>query len=239
MTDVFFDSFNQAFWTHILPDNKSNRSFIVDMWTKGMYASTDRTFVAVDTADSNRIIGVSRWQAPLYDRTPEVCDSWPEPSMLDQDIAVYLFRAEDLSRRTIMGDRPHWCEWDISTAGPAESMTELTDQVDLDIIGINQSYQGRGVGKTLMDWGVEKADKDRIEVFLHGTESARDFYQKVRSKPNIANRFCEIAKFSSKQYGFKVFGEIQVPDHPTYGTYQHASMVRVPSSQKVIHSGKL
>jgi hypothetical protein len=110
MTDVFFDSFNQEFWTSILPDNSSNRSFIDEMWKKGMYASTDRTFVAVDTADSNRVIGVSRWQAPLYDRKPEVCDSWPEPSMLDQDTAVSLFRAEDLSRRTIMGDRPHWCE---------------------------------------------------------------------------------------------------------------------------------
>jgi hypothetical protein len=109
MTDVFFESFNQKFWTHICPDNSPNRSFIVDMWTKGMHASTDRTFVAVDTADSDRIIGVSRWQVPLYDQSTG-CDSWPEPSMLDQDIAVSLFRAEDLGRRTIMGDRPHWCK---------------------------------------------------------------------------------------------------------------------------------
>jgi hypothetical protein len=110
MTDVFFDSFNQEFWTHILPDNSSSRSFINEMWTKGMYASTDRTFVAVDTANFNRIIGVSRWQAPFYDRTTVVCNSWPELSMLDRDIAASLFRAEDSSRRTIMGDRPHWCE---------------------------------------------------------------------------------------------------------------------------------
>jgi hypothetical protein len=110
MTNVFFESFNQQFWTHILPDNSSNRCFIGEMWTKGMYTSTDQTFVAVDTADYNRIIGVSRWQAPLYDRSA-VCDSWPELSMLDEDTAVSLFQAEDLSRRSIMGDRSHWCKW--------------------------------------------------------------------------------------------------------------------------------
>jgi hypothetical protein len=109
MTDVFFGAFNQKFWTHICPDNSPDRSFIIDMWTKGIYASTDRTFVAVDTADSNRIIGVSRWQAPLYDQRTD-CDSWPEPSMLDQDIAIPLFRAGDSSRRTIMRNRPHWCK---------------------------------------------------------------------------------------------------------------------------------
>jgi hypothetical protein len=97
MTNVFFESFNQQFWTHILPDNSSNRCFIDEMWTKGMYTSTDQTFVAVDTADHNRIIGVSRWQAPLYDRSA-VCDSWPELSMLDEDTAVSSFQAEDLSR---------------------------------------------------------------------------------------------------------------------------------------------
>ena len=110
MTNVFFKCFNQEFWTHVLPDNSSNRSFIDEMWTKGMYTSTDQTFVAVDTADYNRIIGVSRWQAPLYDRSA-VCNSWPELSMLDEDTAVSLFQAEDLSRRSIMGDRPHWCKW--------------------------------------------------------------------------------------------------------------------------------
>lgn len=109
MTDVFFESFDQKFWTYICPDNNPNRRFIVDMWKKGMIASTDRTFVAVDTADSNRIIGFSRWQAPLYGKSIS-CDSWPEASILGQDVAITLFRDEDLNRRTIMGNRPHWCE---------------------------------------------------------------------------------------------------------------------------------
>lgn len=59
-------------------------------------------------------------------------------------------------------------------------MTKLTSQVDLDIIGIDQSYQGRGVGKRLMEWGVRNADNERVEIFLHGTESAPNFYQQVR-----------------------------------------------------------
>jgi GNAT superfamily N-acetyltransferase len=62
---------------------------------------------------------------------------------------------------------------------PARVTTKLTDRADLDIIVIDQNYQGRGVGRTLMDWGVEKADKERVEIFLHGTESAQDFYRQV------------------------------------------------------------
>ena len=109
MTEVFFSSFNQDFWSHICPYNIANQSFIVEMWTMGMLTPTDQTFVAVDIADSNKIIGVSRWQTPRYDRSIGACDSWPEPSLLDQDVAISLFQAEDASRRAILGDRPHWC----------------------------------------------------------------------------------------------------------------------------------
>ena len=67
-------------------------------------------------------------------------------------------------------------------------MTKLTSQVDLDIIGIDQSCQGRGVGKRLMEWGVRNADKERVEIFLQGTQGAQDFYQQVRIDLNLVNR---------------------------------------------------
>lgn len=37
------------------------------------------------------------------------------------------------------------------------------------------------MGKRLMEWGLEKAEKERVDVFLHGTESAQTFYQQVSS----------------------------------------------------------
>lgn len=66
MSDVFFHSFNQTFWQYFYPENEKNHDFIVDMWTRGIHSPTDRSFVAVDTSACDRIIGVSRWQLPLY-----------------------------------------------------------------------------------------------------------------------------------------------------------------------------
>lgn len=109
MTDVFFRSFNQGFWKHFCPDCAANRNFIADMWIMGLESSHDRTFVAIDTSASDAIVGFSRWQAPLYSRN-KAYESWPEPSMLDQQIAIPFFASEDTNRNIVMGDRPHWCK---------------------------------------------------------------------------------------------------------------------------------
>lgn len=108
MTDVFFRSFNQGFWKHFCPDCEANRKLIADMWIMGLESSQDRTFVAIDTSALNAIVGFSRWQVPLYDRV-DICESWLEYSMLDQQIAVPFFAGEDTNRTIVMGDRPHWC----------------------------------------------------------------------------------------------------------------------------------
>lgn len=109
MSDVFFHSFNQTFWQYFCPESEKNHNFIVDMWTRGIHSPTDQSFVAVDTSACDRIIGVSRWQLPQYNGAQNH-DAWPEPSMLDQRIAVPFFGGMDVNRESIMKDRPHWCE---------------------------------------------------------------------------------------------------------------------------------
>ena len=71
----------------------------------------------------------------------------------------------------------------------SRAMASLTGQTDLDIIGVDESYQGQGVGKKLMEWGIKHADENQVEIFLYGTEITRNFYQQVRSISNLANRF--------------------------------------------------
>ena len=38
---------------------------------------------------------------------------------------------------------------------------------DLDMIGVHEDYQGKGLADKLMSWGIEQADQQGLEVFLH------------------------------------------------------------------------
>lgn len=109
MTDIFFRSFNQKFWQHFCPDQPANREFISDMWSRGIDAPTDRSFVAVDTDQDSKLVGLSRWQVPQADGSQNH-DAWPEPSMLDQEIARPFFGGMDENRASIMGHKPHFCK---------------------------------------------------------------------------------------------------------------------------------
>lgn len=51
---------------------------------------------------------------------------------------------------------------------------------DLDIIGVHEMHQGRGVASKLINQVIETADRGSLEIFLHGTEVAQAFYQQVR-----------------------------------------------------------
>lgn len=51
--------------------------------------------------------------------------------------------------------------------------------LDLDMIGVHEGYQGKGLADKLMSWGLEQADQQGLEVFLHSTEIAQSFYKKV------------------------------------------------------------
>lgn len=181
MADVFFHSFNQVFWQYFCPENEANRAWIVDMWTRGIHASTDRSFVAVDTSAGDRIVGVSRWQLPLYNE-PMNHEAWPEPTMLDQEIAVPFFGGMDINREKIMLDRPHWCK---QSFYPIKFYAYLMVFIDLDMIGVHDDYQGQSIGGKLMSWGIAQADKQELEVFLHGTQIAQPMYKEVGASPSV------------------------------------------------------
>lgn len=173
MADIFFRSFNQKFWQYFCPDKPVNRMFISDMWSRGIDTPTDRSFVAIDTSRDSKIVGLSRWQLPQDDGAQNH-DAWPEPSMLDQGIAQPFFGGMDENRGSIMGRKPHFCK-----SPSCSNDYGLLIFPDLDMIGVHEEYQSKGVAKDLMSWGIENADQQRVEVFLHSTEIAQSFYAKV------------------------------------------------------------
>lgn len=59
------------------------------------------------------------------------------------------------------------------------SFREPDDYVHLYDIGVDPTYGRRGIGRTLMDWGMETAMAEGIPVTLTSVPSAQPFYEKL------------------------------------------------------------
>ena len=111
MTDVFFHSFNAKFFQYFIPDTTWNREWWDAAWALSIDNPTDRNFVIEDTAHGDRIVAFSRWMLPQSDGNQE--RKWPDmdESKWDMDLAGAFFGGMEESRKTLMGKRPHWCEY--------------------------------------------------------------------------------------------------------------------------------
>lgn len=84
------------------------RTWWKEAWQIGLDNPTDRTFVAEDTENQNRIVGFSRWMVPQQDGNQE--RKWPDmsPSDWDMEIVENFFGGMEENRHEMMGTKPHW-----------------------------------------------------------------------------------------------------------------------------------
>lgn len=54
----------------------------------------------------------------------------------------------------------------------------LLTHADLEILGVDPAYQGRGLGSKLLKWGLSRADEEGIEVYLCSSPEGRRVYEK-------------------------------------------------------------
>lgn len=50
--------------------------------------------------------------------------------------------------------------------------------LDLDMLGTRPDYHGRGLGSMLLQWGLDRADRDGLEVYLSASPAGRPLYEK-------------------------------------------------------------
>ena len=77
--------------------------------------------------------------------------------------------------------------------------------IDLDMLGVHASYQGKGLGSRLLKWGLTRADAEGLEVYLSASPAGKPLYQK---------------------YGFR-----EVDSFSPYPDYAQVAMIRSPNSQ--------
>ncbi|KAK4539235.1 hypothetical protein LTR36_000863 [Oleoguttula mirabilis] len=187
MTDAFFNSFNAPFWRYFTPDTPDKREWWNDAWTMGIENPTDRSFVVEDTEEGNTVVAFSRWMTPQ--RNGNLERKWPEMAEheWDMEIVNQFFGGMASNRHEMMGKRPHWF---------------------LEMLGVHDGYQKRGIGARLIKWGTDQADKEGLETYLDGSEVGQPYYK--------------------SRHAFSQDKDIVIPDRPQYGSIHYVSLMRSP-----------
>ncbi|KAF2010154.1 hypothetical protein BU24DRAFT_455288 [Aaosphaeria arxii CBS 175.79] len=92
---------------------------------------------------------------------------------LYHNVSLYFFpnRAADPARASILNS---------AVESAASYWTGKHSQCwDLYVCGVHPDYQGKGIGKALVDWGIRKADEERTSASVLCGEKNRVFYNKA------------------------------------------------------------
>ncbi|KAI1391723.1 acyl-CoA N-acyltransferase [Hypoxylon trugodes] len=157
--DVFFDTFGDHPVTQLV--FRSRREDVQKFFVGSPEDKPDPSthfLVLTDpnAADPDKPFAFCKWfERPKPAGNPSPPPSWPEDA--DQACVEECFGTIEKKHKEIMGDRPHWY---------------------LDILGVLSEYQGKGAGKQLLRWGVEKADDEKIEAFVVSSPAGAPLYAK-------------------------------------------------------------
>lgn len=117
--------------------------------------SPDKALMVVRDSETGRIVSFAKWDLPAPEKH-HADVQWPE-GCRKRLIDEYYEKAEAARKRAV-GDGP--CYF-------------------LSFVGSDPEYQGRGLGKKLIEWGLAKAKSENIPAYLDSTIPASKVYQKL------------------------------------------------------------
>ncbi|KAI1400903.1 acyl-CoA N-acyltransferase [Hypoxylon fuscum] len=112
---------------------------------------------STSTEGPERVLAFGKWRQPLTPTSPPppTAPSWPEGA--DLALAEEFLGTVAKKHEEITKDRPHWY---------------------LEILGVRKEFQGRGLGKQLLRWGLTRADEAGVEAFLAASPAGVPLYAK-------------------------------------------------------------
>lgn len=179
MSDVFFDAFrDDEIARRVFPAAsrraraEMRRSFADDVANPECHK-----FVAVDRA-SGDVVAVTTWTPPgaAWDRHPppegekeeeeeeegeahekDADDAVDGEPLRDPVLAKEFFEMMDRKHGEHMGKRPHWT---------------------LGFLAVRRAWQGRGLTRPLVAWGLDRADRDGVEAYVQASPVAVPVYRR-------------------------------------------------------------
>jgi GNAT superfamily N-acetyltransferase len=145
------------------------------------------SFKAVDTA-TGEIVGLSRWtiyyqDEPVTNTIEEEAMSFLTPALPQvRTKALYAFRMclERIGRKSVALPP-------LKEGEDLNSVKMLSKRVYLDVLAVDPSHQGQGIGKALLQWGLDEADRLGLVTFLESTNEGRPLYDKYGFEPTTSD----------------------------------------------------
>ncbi|KAK8110131.1 uncharacterized protein PG998_006588 [Apiospora kogelbergensis] len=165
VTSVFTDSFSDdAINQRVFPANSKQSQANVKEWLgAGLKDPHSRYMLAINDSltGDDAVVALAKWVAPSAPpKAPEAAD-WPSktdwPEGADAALGVEFFGTLEKKHKEHMGARPHWY---------------------LELLAVRKSYHGKGLGKQLLNWGLERADQDGVEAYLQASPAGAPLYRK-------------------------------------------------------------
>ncbi|KAF3019884.1 hypothetical protein E8E15_001008 [Penicillium rubens] len=163
LTEVFYGSFHSDLDTTMFPKKPD----VTEWWEKYFTTSIARSIAGethdvflkvTEGSEDGRIVAFAKWKlpvAPADRRRNEEQIVWPPSS--DKDLCDRFFNGMGARHEKWMGERPHYY---------------------LDMLGVHDSYQGKGLGSKLLKWGLTRADAEGLEVYLSASPAGKPLYEK-------------------------------------------------------------
>ncbi|KAF4973272.1 hypothetical protein FZEAL_9371 [Fusarium zealandicum] len=132
--------------------------------------------VAVDAASDGEIVGFSLWEIPETSlASVEAAPKFPEPpAELDQDAFAEVRSIANADITELFGERGTKDVWR-EFPRLLYSNVYLTE-ADLDYLGVDPKHQRRGIGKLLLNWGLDCAANQGRDCYLIATPAGRPLY---------------------------------------------------------------
>jgi GNAT superfamily N-acetyltransferase len=172
-----------------LADRTRHRNHMV---TDRMLKPGRISMIVVDDENDGRVAGFAQWikPAPPEGQEPDAppltkeelaaanLDIAENPPALDQQKLRDFLDAQKAEEKRVLGEegiKNLWCKWCCFSVRPRI----YSHYTDLIFLGVDPAYQGRGVGKMLVRWGMEQARTQGKGLYLSATPAGKPFYSRL------------------------------------------------------------
>lgn len=132
------------------------------------------TVKCVDT-QTGKVVGMGLWDI-FFETQPDAGAegvTWLEGEHRER--AEKVLRPLWDKKNELIGSRPHVCK---SISVKRHRLVVLTG-TDCHVIAVKPSYQRRGAGALLTQWGLDSAERAQLPVYLESSPQARKLYSKL------------------------------------------------------------